>query len=194
MRLIIVSTMPTLADAFKEDAVKIDDNDLKSKILDLASLPYNEKESSPIQQAKFACKNSDCLKVIKYYISKLLVYCLERNIDLNDEILYYEFDGPGRELIAISIYGKGTLDIIKYLMASGCAITNRRLTTTASLKNKFDILKFLVESGAEVQWGLDEECCNTYNVTRDPQIKAYLKQIGKQYGLTNKDFILFEEV
>jgi hypothetical protein len=185
--------MTTIADDLKNDCRGIADVELREQIVSMTTCPCSGAKSSYAAKALFACANSDSLKVVQFYISKFIVFCSETGHDPNDSMWYSELWGPGFEMVETSIRGKGTLEIIKYLVGSGFDIRWRPVTTAASYANKFDILKFLVENGSKIRWELDGEGSNTYNSTKNPEIKEYLKKLGRKQGLRKSDFTLYDE-
>jgi len=183
---------------FEEYASNTSDEELKDNLLKLSKDHKVHKTNSnflskdPIcNTAKLACKYSNSPNCVMYCINEFIKQ--NEGTDVNNEVWYYDiYDEQPYEMIEISIRGAGTLEIIKFLISSGFKTTWRPLTRAACQANKLDILKFLVESGVKVSWGLDKECSNDYNSTTNPQIKRYLKEIGKNMGVTSADFRLFD--
>ena len=185
---------PSFSSLFKEYASNIsDDEGLKSELIALYNRARNSKNNfiskdRICNMAMFACMHSASLNAVKYCVNKFIQHCNCEGISINDECWYYVFDGQGPEFIEESISRNGTLDIIKFLVSAGFDTKWRPVVQAACSANKMDILKFLVEHGARVDWGYDEECMNPYMSTNNPEIKAYLKQIGKNMGVTSAEF------
>jgi hypothetical protein len=185
---------PSFSSLFSEYASNIsDDEDLKSELLSLLNRARNSKNNfiskdTICNMAKFACMHSASLNAVKYCVNKFIQHCNSQGISINDECWYYVFDGQGPEFIELSISRNGTLDIIKFLVSAGFDTKWRPVVQAACSANKIDILKFLVDHGAIVNWDYDEEGSNPYMSTNNPEIKAYLKQIGKKMGVTTTEF------
>jgi hypothetical protein len=191
--------VPSISSLFQEYAVNTTDEDLKAALMDLSENAKHTvnmfmSKDAICNMAKFACIHSASLKAVTHCVSKFIEYCNTTGADINDETWYYVFDGQGPEMIELSIRGRGTLDIIRFLIDRGFATTWRPLIRAACCADKLDILMFLVESGVTIQWELDEECCNDYNYTKSPKIRKYLREVGKKMGITAAEFRYYDTV
>ena len=191
--------VPSISSLYAEYALNVADEDLKAALMDLSenarrTVNMFMSKDAICNMAKFAVIHSDSLKAVTYCVGKFIEYCQTTGPDINDEAWYYEFDGQGPEMIELSIRGRGTLDIIRFLIDRGFATTWRPLIRAACCADKLDILMFLVESGVTIQWELDEECCNDYNYTKSPKIRKYLREVGKKMGITSAEFRYYDTV